>query len=174
MAWATKQVSLFFGSFRKADADDPEVFTAGCLRLFTAYPPEIVQHVTDPLTGLCTQSEWLPSLKRVKDALSERHETVAARKAVQDRELEQIAARKAELANKNNRPTLEELKAKHGPNWGLQADVKAEDVARAERRRDLQIEANRTLFAEECKAAGMPEDSPVSPSLIALIKAGMA
>src|SRR3954463_11776358 len=72
LAWATNQVNLFFGSFRKADADNPETFTAGCLRLFTAYDSDVVRYVVDPVTGLPGRSTWLPSLSEVKGALDQR------------------------------------------------------------------------------------------------------
>lgn len=68
------------------------------------------------------------------------------------------------------RPTLEELKAKHGPNWGI-TPPSTEDEARARaRRRALTEEANRRFFERECHAAGMPVTSAVSPSLAKLIR----
>jgi len=73
MAWATEQVRLLFGAFRRAETDDPAAFMAACLRLFTAFPPDAVRHVVDPLTGLPSRSEWLPSHKAVRDALRRFH-----------------------------------------------------------------------------------------------------
>jgi hypothetical protein len=171
---AVQRAQILLGCYRKDDAADPETYAGAVAAVLAEYSPDIVQRVTDPRSGLPSRLQWLPSVKEVRDACEEldaRHRSAIER---QKRESEQLAARKAEAEHRERRPTLDELKAKHGPNWGLQSDTKAEDIARAERRRDLQIEANRTVFKRECEAAGMSENSPVSPSLVALIKAGMA
>lgn len=173
LTWATGQVNLFFGSFRKADADDPETFTAGCLRLFTAYPADVVRYIVDPLTGLPGKTEWLPSLRKVKETLDARSAELRERDAVDARERAQIEARKQEAAARIHRPTLEELQAKHGPNWGLAPPPGNEEAAR-ERRRELLTEVNRRAFEAECRSAGVPTDSAVSPSLAAIIRRQVA
>lgn len=173
--WATSQVNLFFGSFRKADADDPETFTAGCLRLFTAYPPAAVRFVVDPVTGLPGRSEWLPTMRATREAL-EAWEAEQNRsrefEARQQAAVQQIAERKAWQEQQKIKPTLDQLKAKYGENWGLQTTSPENKEVKAKRTATMQ-EANRTAFEAECRAAGMPLDSSVSPSLAALIKAGM-
>jgi hypothetical protein len=126
--WITAQVNLFFGSFRRADADNPEVFTVGCARLFADYAPEIVAHVVDPLTGLPGKSEWLPSLRAVKAALDERHAELAQRDRLETAERQQLADR-ARDADRSNRPTFDDLRARHGQNWGL-TTVEPDDTAR--------------------------------------------
>lgn len=161
-------MNLFFGSFRKADADDPETFTAGCLRLFTAYPPAAVQFVVDPVTGLVGRSEWLPSMKAIRDAL-EAWEAEQARirgfeKQAQAAE-QQIAERKAWQESQQRKPTLQEMKAKYGENWGLITADKENPEAKAKRTAAMQ-EVNRKTFEAECRAAGIDPAGGVSPSLI--------
>ena len=174
MDWATAQVDLFFGSFRKADADEPEIFTSGCLRLFTAYPREAVQYVVDPITGLPGRSEWLPSLKAVKDALDAfqaEQQRASDRKARLAAEAKQIAEREAWLKSKARRPTIEELRAKHGPNWGITAPNREDEERAKTRRRELIAEANRRMFAAECRRAGVsPTGRLVSPELEKLVR----
>ena len=172
LAWANEQARLLFGSFRKADADDPVTFTAGCLRLFTSYEPDVVRYVIDPMTGLPGQLEWLPTLAKVKAALEERAGFVGRIRGREKLERETIAARASEAKRAERKPTLEEMKAKHGDNWGLQA--REQDRAVSRRMAELGTRANRVTFERECVAAGFPKDSPVSPFLAALIKAGMA
>jgi hypothetical protein len=174
MDWATAQVDLFFGSFRKADADEPEIFTSGCLRLFTAYPREAVQYVVDPITGLPGRSEWLPSLKAVKDALDA---SVADQQRAQEREARKaaeaklIAEREAWLKDKARKPTYDELKAKYGENWGITPPSREEDEKARARRRESLIEANRKMFARECRRAGVsPEGRLISPELEKLVR----
>jgi len=143
--WITTQVHLFFGSFRKADADNAEVFSAGCVRLFADYPPEIVAYVVDPLTGLPGKSEWLPSLRAVKQALDERHDDIARFERLAAIEQQQLAER-ARLNNclGQHRPTYDELRAKHGPNWGLTTVAERDDELR-QRALALIAEANDRL-----------------------------
>jgi len=167
------QVNLFYGSFRKAEVDDPDTFTAGCLRLFTAYPLQAVRFVIDPVTGLPGRSEWLPSLKAVRDALEafqderRRQAQVAARAEAQE---QQVAARREWLRQKPERPTLEELRARYGENWGLARATRRDDGEARARRREALAHANRRAFAAECERAGMPADSAVSPSLMRVIR----
>lgn len=153
--WATDQVNLFFGSFRKADADDPQTFTAGCLRLFTAYDSEVVQYVVDPVTGLPGRSVWLPSLSEVKSALDIRSAELLRSVQRAQAQAETIAERKKWQAERDKpRPTLEELQAKHGKSWGLPTlaeETERDKVARLSKT----IEANSRLLRREYEAAGL-------------------
>jgi hypothetical protein len=147
-------VNLFFCSFRKADADNPETFTAGCLRLFTAYDSEVVQYVVDPVTGLPGRSVWLPSLSEVKGALDQRaNELLRAVQRARDEE-KNLEERRKWLAARENKPTLEELKAKHGKNWGLQPVAEENEKAKAARLATI-AEANERLLRHEYAAGGL-------------------
>lgn len=171
LQWATRMVNLFFGSFRKADADDPETFTAGCLRLFTAYPPEAVRYVVDPVTGLPGRSQWLPTMKEIRDALegwkAEQHKIQADQLRI-DTARRQIAEREQWQKGQAARPTLEYLREKYGPTWGLTAA--AEENERQAKRTETLTRANRASFEAECEAAGVPPDSQISPTLAAMIR----
>lgn len=150
-------MNLFFGSFRKADADDPETFTAGCLRLFTAYDSEIVRYVVDPLTGLPGEADrvWLPSLGEVKAALDRRaSELLRSVQRAKDEATNFEERRKWEEARQKPRPTLDELKAKHGKNWGLEPVAEENERAKAARLAKIS-EANHRLLVREYEAAGL-------------------
>lgn len=155
LAWATEQVNLFFGSFRKADADDPQTFTAGCLRLFTAYDSEVVQYVVDPVTGLPGRSVWLPSLSEVKSALDIRSAELLRSVKRAQAEAETIAERrKWQKERSKPRPTLEELQAKHGKNWGLPPLANENEQAKVARLSKVS-EANERLLKREYEDAGI-------------------
>jgi hypothetical protein len=152
--WATNQVNLFFGSFRKADADNPETFTAGCLRLFTAYDSEVVQYVVDPVTGLPGRSTWLPSLSEVKAALDQRAaELLRSVQRAKD-EAKNLEERRKWQEARKNKPTMEELQAKHGKNWGLPTLAEETERDKAARLSKL-TEANARLLKREYEAAGL-------------------
>lgn len=161
----------FFGSFRKAEADDPETFTAGCTRLFTAYAPEVVLYVVDPVTGLPGRSEWLPSIAKVKEALDSRALHIGMQRAREQREREQLAERERELAAAKAKPTREQLLERHGANFGLTEASDASEQRRAKLLEQI-AKANRRLLKKECEAAGVDAALGVSPSLTALIKKG--
>jgi hypothetical protein len=71
------------------------------------------------------------------------------------------------------RPNLEELKAKHGENWGITPPSRDDDDRARERRRKYTEAANRMAFERECLAAGVPTTSTVSPTLARLIREKM-
>lgn len=155
MAWVTKQARLFFGSFRKADADNPEAFSAGCLRLFTSYEPDVVTYVVDPVTGLPGRSVWLPSLSEVKTALDSRaSELLRSDQRARAEEATLAERRKWQEHRSKPRPTLEELQAKHGKNWGLPTLAEESERDRAVRLSKI-IEANGRLLRREYEAAGL-------------------
>jgi hypothetical protein len=152
--WANEQVSLFFGSFRKADADDPQTFSAGCLRLFTAYDSAVVQYVVDPVTGLPGRSVWLPSLSEVKAALDQRAaELLRGIQRARD-EAKNLEERRKWLEARKNKPTLEEMQAKYGKNWGLPTLKEETERDKAARLSKI-TEANARLLKREYEAAGL-------------------
>lgn len=57
-----------FGCYRKADANDPEIYTAAIAATLADYEPEIIQYVTDPRTGLPSKLKWLPTVAEVREA----------------------------------------------------------------------------------------------------------
>lgn len=63
------------------------------------------------------------------------------------------------------------LRAKYGPNWGLKGPEGEEEAAARQRRREVIERANRRAFEAECLRAGYPKDSPISPTLAAIIRA---
>jgi hypothetical protein len=169
---AVARAKVLAGCYRKDDAADPETYAMALAAVLSEYSLDIVRQVTDPRSGLPSRSQWLPTVKEVRDACEEIDQRRRAMAQMKKREAEQLAARKAAELSRDRRPTYEELKAQYGDNWGM---APAEDqTKREESRRALQEKANRKAFAAECKAAGVPEDSQISPSLAALVRAGMA
>jgi hypothetical protein len=59
---------LLLGSYRKGEANDPEVYVSGVVRILSAYPLDVVRRVVDPLDGLPSYCDWLPKFSEVKAA----------------------------------------------------------------------------------------------------------
>ena len=66
VGWA---VTTLAGQFRKGDAADPELFTAGWAVILSDYPEEAIRYVVDPRTGLPGQQSWLPTTFELRQAL---------------------------------------------------------------------------------------------------------
>jgi hypothetical protein len=79
------------------------------------YPDEVICYVTDPRTGVQRKSKWPPTISEVVEDL-DAHVSFLKRK--ERFENWGVGAPMIE-APKEDRPTLEELKAKYGKDWGL-------------------------------------------------------
>ena len=59
---------MLFGCYRKGDANDPEMYTAAIAAILSDYSEEVIQHVTDPRTGIARKINWLPTVHEVDAA----------------------------------------------------------------------------------------------------------
>lgn len=110
---------ILLGCYRTGDANDPDTYVRAVTAVLSEYPIEVVKVVCDPRMGLPAKSKWLPTIFELKDAC----ETAMVPIDRARREREAIEQRKRALAKPTfQRPTMAELKAKYGPNWGMTAD----------------------------------------------------
>jgi hypothetical protein len=122
--YAAERARLLLGCYRTGDANDPDTYVAAVTAVLSRYPEEIVTEVTHPATGLPRQKSWLPTVKEVFDACQAAYQPILER----EREARIIAETLASRTDpdKSDRPTLEDMKAKYGDNWGLQSLDKPE------------------------------------------------
>ncbi|MET4238571.1 hypothetical protein [Bradyrhizobium sp. RT10b] len=92
------------------------------------FPPDIVQHVCDPRTGLPGKMKWMPSVAEVKEACEARSAEKARHKRFENWGKNDDDAEERERMKDQGRlpppppekrPTLAALQEKYGPNWGL-------------------------------------------------------
>lgn len=62
------RIELLMGSYRKTDYQNPEAFIATLVAILEEYPPEIVEYVTDPKTGLQRRLKFPPTSAEVVEA----------------------------------------------------------------------------------------------------------
>jgi len=117
--YAAARARLLLGCYRTGDANDPETYVAALTAILARYPEEVITAVTHPATGLPSMKSWLPTVKEVTDACNDAVEPIVQKQARQKRIAEQIEARAIADEEDRRRPSLEELKAKYGPDWGL-------------------------------------------------------
>lgn len=70
---------MLFGCYRKADANDPEIYTMAVAATLAEYSPEVIEFVTDPRTGLPAKLKWLPTVAEVREACEGHRKYLEAR-----------------------------------------------------------------------------------------------
>lgn len=111
------RAKILLGCYRTGDANDPETYVAAIAAILARYPEDVMTSVTHPATGLPSKKGWLPTVKEVVDACDEAVEFAVQNAARMKRVAEQMEMR--ERMDRGEKPTLEQLKEKYGPSWGL-------------------------------------------------------
>jgi hypothetical protein len=110
-----------FSAYPKSDYADADSAHAGIVNVLKAYPLSAIDRLTNETKPEALQLKYkfpprLAEIKQEADAIMGEH---AQRKARENRLAEQIAARAEADKPKGDRPTIAELKAKYGENYGL-------------------------------------------------------
>jgi predicted Zn-dependent protease len=100
---ALKAAAAIFGSFRKTDADDPSTMVTAYVRILQVYPPEVVQAIADPLTGIAREQTFLPSIAELTASLERRMGPIRAAEEKRRR-----FAETAEFLRQSANPTHEQ------------------------------------------------------------------
>jgi len=61
-----------FACYRRDEAHDPDTYCAAVASVLGEYSKAVVDHVTDPRTGLPSDLKWLPSVAEVREACNRR------------------------------------------------------------------------------------------------------
>jgi len=111
------RAKILLGCYRTGEANDPDTYVAAIAAILARYPQEVMTAVTHPATGLPSKKGWLPTVKEVVDACNEAHEPILQNELRLKRIKEQIEQRERE--ERHEKPTMEQLKAKYGADWGI-------------------------------------------------------
>lgn len=108
---------VLFSAYRTDQYADPDGFLTSLGAVLEQYPNEVVIYVTDPRTGVQRGSKFPPTISEIVEACDGRvadlHRQDRFRNWGKKDDLDLLEApREARLS-------LEELKAKYGPNWGM-------------------------------------------------------
>lgn len=66
--FALSRTLILLGSYSRARPHEPEIYTDAIAATLAGYAPEVIQHVTDPRTGLQRKLKWLPEVADVVEA----------------------------------------------------------------------------------------------------------
>jgi hypothetical protein len=116
-SYAAERAKLLLGCYRTGDANDPETYVAAVTAILARYPEDIITRVTHPATGLPSKKSWLPTVKEVAEACGEANGELVEEELRLKRIREQMEMR--ERMERGERPTMAQLKAKYGENWGI-------------------------------------------------------
>ena len=116
-------MKVLFSSYRVDQYSDPEGFKVNIGLVLEQYPDETIRFVTDPRTGVQRRCAWPPSVKEVVDACDAHMQHKANVERFKNwggphRGSGPLGREQIE-APREKRPTLEELHAKHGKDWGI-------------------------------------------------------
>lgn len=100
--------------------NDPDTYLRALTALLGSYPSDVVQAVVDPRSGLPSRLKWLPTIAEVKEAC-EREMAPIYREREFQKQREEMA-RMLPAPSSGERPSLDELRAKHGAHWGISQD----------------------------------------------------
>src|SRR3990167_4917131 len=121
---ATRCAKILLGCYRMADASDPETWVTCAVAVLCAYPQEVRERVANPLTGLPGRLKWLPAISEIREACDEIYLPMCRAMERAQRVEKQLLERETIEADRANRPTYDDLRAKYdGPNgepWGLE------------------------------------------------------
>jgi hypothetical protein len=165
---------MLLGCYRTGDANDPEVYITAAVRTLSAFPLEVVHRLIDPLTGLPGRSKWLPTVSEIREACQEIHGLNQRMEEWERGARAQVAERIQREAEKAKRPTLEQLREKHGATYGMDANLakplKDETDERRRVVRDRTAEYTRETMLREYRAVGIApvytDGILISPTLL--------
>ena len=66
--WVVGRVDLLMSSYRMNDYQNPKGFLLTLCSILEEYPPEIVEYVTNPKTGLQRRCKWPPTPAEIVEA----------------------------------------------------------------------------------------------------------
>lgn len=99
MSEAKKSAHRLLGCYRTGDAHDPETYISAVVAVLVTFPVSVMREVTDPVGGLPSKLNWLPTVKEIREACDERLRMLTladrwdaqARRQIEERETLQIA-----------------------------------------------------------------------------------
>ena len=121
-SYAAERAKLLLGCYRTGEANDPVTYVAAITSILARYPEDVITTITHPATGLPKQKSWLPTIKEVSDACEAAAEFNIQHEARLKRVRDQLEARERE--DRGEKATLEQMKERYGPGWGLETDAR--------------------------------------------------
>jgi hypothetical protein len=179
-AYCLNRTKILFSCYRRDEAHDPEVYCAAVAATLADFTPPVVDYVTDPRTGLPSESKFLPNIAEVRAACvvqAGRQQRLAQPKIVFRRE-EAPQRPAGDLFVGFDRPRYAEMstmldldpesgRREIGGIWipHIWYEKRGAGPTEADR-----IAASRHHFEQECRREGIDPAGGVSPSLLKTLR----
>jgi hypothetical protein len=86
-AYCLKRTQILFSCYRKDEAHDAELYCAAVASTLACYDRAVVDHVTDPRSGIASEVKFLPAVAEIRSFCN----TAAARMKLHERPERRIA-----------------------------------------------------------------------------------
>jgi hypothetical protein len=110
---------MMFSGYATSDFADPAGAALSMCSVFEDYSDELIKFATDPKTGVQRRCKWPPKIAEVVAFCDERIEYIAKMERFKNWGKKDALMLEGPQEPK---PTLEELHAKYGKDWGIGAD----------------------------------------------------
>lgn len=177
---ALEQVNRLLGGFPNGGANAGDGYIGALAATLCDYPRQVAVKCCNPVRGVSRETRFLPTVADLVGFCERETQAMRRPVEVEDRDAalrwEMVERREAEArlrADRARRPTLDDLRQKHGPGWGIDGAVRPSESLKATR--EQLVRANNATFERECMAFGIDPERGVSPSLVKLLaEHGMA
>lgn len=160
-AYCLRMTHVLFSCYRKDEAHDPEIYCAAVAATLADFPRQVVDYVTDPRTGIPSESKFLPNVAEVRAA------------CVREAERRRVLSQPKVILRRGGKPMVKmepgtsyfEMFAKHGRPIGRFEREPQGNTAPPVSKNEME-RVNRVYFERQCREAGIDPAGGVSPALL--------
>lgn len=77
-------MKMLFSAYRLDQFADPDGFMAQAAIVFSQYPLDVIEYVTDPLTGIQSKNKWPPNIPEIHEACKRARDFLRAEKTLRE------------------------------------------------------------------------------------------
>jgi hypothetical protein len=111
---------IIFSAFRADQYSDPDGYLTSLGLVLEQYPSDVIVYISDPRTGVQRRCKWPPTISEIVEACDDRVSELKRNERYRNwgKNDSTLLLDGPQIP----RPTLEEIKLKYGPNYGLTAN----------------------------------------------------
>jgi hypothetical protein len=121
MELAEARATILYGSYRRDDAANPEVFFEAVVAVLSDYPPDCIIYVTDPRSGIQSKEKFVsfpPNPGEVRLECERYMDPIRARRE-REASMRRQGERRLMIEHHEKKMTAEEIEAKLGRKFNV-------------------------------------------------------
>lgn len=107
---------IIFSCYRADQYSDPDGYMDSLGAVLEQYPNDVIVYITDPRSGVQRHHKWPPTISEIVEACDNRIAELKRNERYRNWGKNDQTLLQGPQVEK---PTIEQLKAKYGPNWGI-------------------------------------------------------